>query len=281
MRRSAARLHPATMTPIIFSHANSFPASTYRLLFEQLRARGFSVHAVECYGHDARYPVSNNWPHLVQQLADFAAEQQQRTGQPAYLVGHSLGGFLSVMAAARHPELARGVVLIDSPLIGGWRAGAIGMAKQAQVVGAVSPGRISRARRNSWASNEEALEHFRHKKAFARWDPRVLQDYVAHGLQDLNGKRVLAFDRAIETQIYNTLPHNLGRLLKAHPLRCPAAFIGGRHSVEMRQVGMAMTQRITQGRVMMLDGSHLFPMEQPLATAAAIEAALLNLQCAS
>jgi hypothetical protein len=29
---------------------------------------------------------------------------------------------------------------------------------------------------------------------------------------------------------------------------------------------------------MMLDGSHLFPMEQPLATAAAIEASLLNLQ---
>jgi hypothetical protein len=28
---------------------------------------------------------------------------------------------------------------------------------------------------------------------------------------------------------------------------------------------------------MMLDGSHLFPMEKPLATAAAIEAALLNM----
>ena len=97
-------------------------------------------------------------------------------------------------------------------------------------------------------------------------------------LQDQNGKRVLSFDRAVETQIYNTLPHNLGRLLQAHPLQCPAAFIGGRDSVEMRQVGMAMTQRITQGRVMMLDGSHLFPMEQPLVTAAAMEAALLNLQ---
>jgi hypothetical protein len=45
----------------------------------------------------------------------------------------------------------------------------------------------------------------------------------------------------------------------------------------MKQVGMAMTLRVTQGRTMMLDGSHLFPMEQPLATAAAIEASLLNL----
>ena len=265
------------MTSIVFSHANSFPAGTYRVLFDLLRQRGFTVSAVERFGHDARYPVSNNWPHLVQQLADFAAEQQQRTGEPAYLVGHSLGGFLSVMAAARFPQLARGVLLIDSPLIGGWRASALGVAKQAQVVGAVTPGRISRARRNSWASTEEALEHFRRKRVFAQWDPRVLQDYVTHGLQERDGQRVLVFDREVETRIYNTLPHNLGRILQAHPLQCPAAFIGGRDSAEMRQVGMAMTQRITQGRVMMLDGSHLFPMEQPLATAAAIEAALLNL----
>jgi pimeloyl-ACP methyl ester carboxylesterase len=110
-----------------------------------------------------------------------------------------------------------------------------------------------------------------------RWDPEVLGDYVSHGLKDHDGKRVLSFDRAVETAIYNTLPHNLGRLLSTHPLQCPAAFIGGRDSEEMKQVGMAMTLRITHGRTMMLDGSHLFPMEQPVATAAAIEASLLNL----
>ena len=265
------------MTPIIFSHANSFPAGTYRVLFDLLRQRGFSVSAVERYGHDARYPVSNNWPHLVQQLADFAAEQQRRTGEPAFLVGHSLGGFLSVMAAARHPGLARGVLLIDSPLLGGWKANALDVAKRAQVVGSISPGKISRQRRYSWASNEEALEHFKKKKAFARWHPEVLQDYITHGLVDHDGKRVLGFDRAVETAIYNTLPHNLGRLLSTHPLQCPVAFIGGRDSDEMKQVGMTMTLRITEGRITMLDGSHLFPMEQPQATAAAIEASLLNL----
>jgi len=270
--------HASPHLPVVFSHANSFPAGTYRLLFKYLKERGMDVSAVERFGHEPQYPVTNNWPHLVQQLVDFTQAQVQRIGGPVYLVGHSLGGFLSVMAAARHPELARGVVLIDSPLIGGWRANALGVAKRTQVVGSLSPGKVSSRRRESWASNEEALEHFRKKKAFARWHPQVLQDYIEHGLQDHAGKRVLAFDRAVETAIYNTLPHNLGRLLSTHPLRCPVAFIGGRDSDEMRQVGMAMTQRVTQGRTMMLDGSHLFPMEQPLATAAAIEASLLNLQ---
>jgi hypothetical protein len=41
---------------------------------------------------------------------------------------------------------------------------------------------------------------------------------------------------------------------------------------------MAMTIKICKGRLMMIDGSHLFPMEKPHATAAAIEASLLNLK---
>ena len=265
------------MLPIVFSHANSFPASTYRLLFQLLRKRGFQPHAVERFGHEAPYPVTNNWPHLVQQLHDFAAPVVARAGSPVFFVGHSLGGFLSVMAAARHPELVRGVVLLDSPLIGGWKANALGVAKRAQVVGSISPGRVSRQRRYAWASNEEALEHFRKKKIFARWHPQVLEDYVQYGLEDQDGKRVLGFHRDVETAIYNTLPHNLGQLLRSHPLQCPVTFIGGLESDEMQQLGMAMTQRITAGRISMLDGSHLFPMENPQATAAAIEAALLNL----
>lgn len=62
---------------LIFSHGNSFPASTYRALFGELRRRGFKVKAVEKYGHDERYPVTNNWPHLVQQLAE-----TDKTGAP-------------------------------------------------------------------------------------------------------------------------------------------------------------------------------------------------------
>ena len=101
------------MASIVFSHGNSFPASTYRVLREDLVARGFQVDAIEKFGHDPQYPVTNNWPHLVQQLADFA-KALQGDGEPAFLVGHSLGGILSLMCAARHPELARGVVLILS-----------------------------------------------------------------------------------------------------------------------------------------------------------------------
>jgi pimeloyl-ACP methyl ester carboxylesterase len=177
-----------------------------------------------------------------------------------------------------HPELARGLLLVDSPLLGGWKAHALGAMKRTQLVGSLSPGAVSRKRKNAWDSKEEALEHFRHKKAFARWEPQVLQDYVANCTHDEGGRRVLSFDRAVEPAIYNTLPDNLDRLLRRHPLQCKAAFIGGLQSQEMQQVGMAFTGRIVEGRITMLEGSHLFPMERPIAAAAAIEAALLALE---
>jgi pimeloyl-ACP methyl ester carboxylesterase len=273
---------PTSSKPLlIFSHGNSFPASTYGVLFQGLRSRGFQVKAIEKFGHDPRYPVTSNWPHLVQQLADFTSEQVEKTGQAAFLVGHSLGGFLSLMCAARNPVLGgqpvRGVLLIDSPILGGWRAAALSVAKRAQLVGSISPGAISRKRRHQWLGQAEVLAHFRSKKAFARWDEQVLRDYIEHGTHDAGGQRLLSFDRDVETAIYNTLPDNLEALLKRHPLKCPVAFIGGRQSAEMKQVGMAMTEKVTRGRIMMLDGSHLFPMEKPVATAAAIEAALRNL----
>ena len=265
------------MPPVVFSHGNSFPASTYRVVLDSLRDRGFEVDAVEKFGHDPKYPVTDNWPHLVQQLSDFAQQHAGRAGRPVFLVGHSLGGILSLMCAALHPELACGVVLLDSPILSGWRANTLNVVKRTPLMKSVSPGAISHRRRNSWAHREAVFEHFRSKKAFAKWDEQVLHDYIDHGTFEGENTRELSFDRNVETAIYNTLPHNLGALLRRHPPKCKVAFIGGRQSVEMRQVGMAMTEQVTKGRIAMLDGGHLFPMEKPLATAAAIEAALRNL----
>lgn len=262
---------------IVFSHANSFPASTYRVLFKNLRSRGFTVKALEKFGHDPRYAVTNNWPHIVQQLADFVQAQVDKTGEKAWLVGHSLGGFLSLMVAARHPDLARGVVLVDAPFLSGWRSTALGVMKGTSLASSFGPGRVSSQRRNSWDSVDAAYAHFRHKKAFAKWDDQVLMDYATYGTEEQDGKRVLAFDRAIETAIYNTLPDNLANLLRRHPLKCPVSFIGGCDSWELKKIGLAGTEKLTKGRIMMLDGSHLFPMEKPLATAAAIEATLRNM----
>jgi pimeloyl-ACP methyl ester carboxylesterase len=256
---------------IVFSHANGFPAGTYRSLFEAWRAAGYRVHAVEKFGHDERWPVTNNWPHLRDQLIDCIEHDAK---PPVYLAGHSLGGYMSVLAASRRPELVRGVVLLDAPIIGGVKAQAMRLGKATGLVERFSPGRISARRRQHWPDAEAAYEHFAAKPAFARWAPGVLRDYIACGVQpagELEGAgHRLAFRREIETRIYNTLPHHVAGLLRRHPLRCPAAFVGGTDSFEVRQLGMRTTERLTHGRLSWIEGSHLFPLERPVETAAEV-----------
>ncbi len=265
------------MSLLIFSHANSFPASTYSVMLASLKKRGFSVKFIEKFGHDARYPVTNNWPHIVQQLADFVQPLVEKSGEKAWLVGHSLGGILSTMCAARHPDLARGVVLLDSPLFGGWKATALGAVKASGIVGNISPGKVSQRRTQTWGSSQAAYDSFKSKRAFALWEDQVLRDYIAYGTdEDADGKRHLSFNRSVETQIYNTLPDNLPRLLRRKPLQCPAAFIGGLQSKELQRTGIELSAQLTKNRMLWLDGTHLFPMEKPVATAALIEAAILS-----
>lgn len=260
------------MSLLIFSHGNSFPASTYGVMLASLKKRGFNVKCIEKFGHDERYPVTNNWPHLVQQLADFTRPLVKKNGEKAWLVGHSLGGILSTMCAAEYPELVRGVVLLDSPVIGGWKATALGAVKASGMVGSITPGKISQRRTQMWPSDQAAYDSFKSKRAFARWDDAVLRDYIAHGTHTgEDGKRHLSFDRHIETLIYNTLPDHIPALLRKKPLQCPAAFIGGLQSDELKRTGTELTAQFTHGRMNWIDGSHLFPMEKPLATAALVE----------
>jgi hypothetical protein len=140
------------------------------------------------------------------------------------------------------------------------------------LVSSLSPGKISQTRTQVWASEQAAYESFKSKRAFALWEDAVLRDYIAYGtFAGADGKRHLSFDRRIETKIYNTLPDHLPALLRRKPLQCPAAFIGGLQSEELKRTGTELTAQFTQKRMNWIDGTHLFPMEKPQATAALIE----------
>ncbi len=254
----------AARPPIVFSHANGFPAGTYRVLFEAWRRAGHAVHAIERIGHDPRFPVTSNWPHLRDQLIAFIDTE---VGTRPLLVGHSLGGMVSLLAAARRPDLATGVLLLDSPLISGWVAHGVHLAKATGLMRRLSAARVARMRRTSWPARDAVREHFARKAAFARWDPRVLDDYVSCAFAHQERESTLAFEREIEARIYETLPHHMGRLLARRPLRCAVGFIGGRQSVELRRAGVNATRRLVGERFEWSDGTHLFPMEHPQATA--------------
>ncbi|WP_431102675.1 alpha/beta fold hydrolase [Roseateles noduli] len=255
---------------LVFSHANGFPAGCYRVLFDRWRDAGWTVHALPRIGHDPRYPVTSNWPHLRDELLHFIQDEVKPTA-PVMLVGHSLGGLLSLLVACRKPSLAQGLVMLDSPVIDGWRAHSLRVVKSAGLIKRVSPGKVSHQRRYEWPSLEEAHAHFAAKNKFARWDPRVLKDYIASGFDaHEDGQVRLGFTREIETRIYNTLPHNLPRILHGHAPKCPVAFIAGTQSEELRQANAAGSKALAKDLFRWFEGTHLYPFERPDDTAALV-----------
>jgi pimeloyl-ACP methyl ester carboxylesterase len=245
-----------------FSHANGFPASSYGAMLGELSQR-YRIGAVETFGTDPRYPVTDGWQHLVDQLID-TLEREHR-GAPVFGVGHSLGAYLTFLAAVRRPELFRAIVMLDAPIIGPVKGRLLGAVKRYGIIDRVTPAGATRDRRSEWPGREEAKAHFRSRRLFRHFAPQCLDDYVRHGLVGGHGHLRLRIDPRIEYQIYRTLPHDMHRHLRE--LTVPAGFAGGLRSDVLRRVGMAHMRRFRKRKV---PGGHLFPFEYPREAAEAI-----------
>ena len=218
---------------------------------------------------DPRHPPTEGWPHLVEQLIASIDE-------PVYGVGHSLGGYLNYLAAVQRPDLFRGIVLLDAPIIGPFRGTMLGAVKRLGIVDRVTPAGATRDRRSTWSTREEARAHFRTRSLFKDFSDEALDDYIRHGLVEEDGKLRLKIDPAIESQIYRTIPHDMMRHLPR--LRVPAVFIGGESSDVVRRVRLAGMK--PKFRLRKVPGGHLFPFERPREAARSIAQALAELSAA-
>ena len=250
---------------IHFAHANSFPAPMYRQLHAVWQQAGYEVGYLPCSGHDPRYPVSDGWPQLVDEMLAF---MQARYHGPVHAVGHSLGGILLFLAAIRAPARFRSVVLLDSPLLSPQRAFGIWLAKRLGFIQNVTPGGTGTLkRRDNWASVASVYDYFARKAAFARWAPEVLHDYAELGTEDNGqGGRRLLFRPQVEHDIYGTLPHHYWQL--RGQLQVPMHYVAGAGSDVTGPSDLAFMQKHFGARIHWHPGSHLFPMEQPQASAA-------------
>ena len=245
---------------VFFAHANGFPSATYAKLFAAL-APDFSVRHLEQHGHDPRFPVNDNWDNLVDELI----LHLQQAGEPVWGVGHSLGGVLHYHAALRHPELYRGVVMLDSPLLTGVDRLVIRAAKRFGFIDRITPAGRTVGRREAFRDFTEARDYFAGKTLFRRFDPECLDAYVRHGLREEGQGLRLRFDPATEISIYRSVPHTVpGR---PQQLQVPLAVVRGRHSRVVMPHHARQVARVPRGEYHSLSGGHMFPLERPQDTA--------------
>jgi len=137
--------------------------------------------------------------------------------------------------------------------------------------------RVFRKRKYVWKDKEAAYQHFASKEAFAIWPPEVLWDYINAGTVSVAEGVTLRFTREVETAIYLTLPHSMGRLIRRQP-SVPIGFVGGTESVECAQAGDFYTKKLMGENYVLIPGGHLIPMETPIQTAEAVLQMLAKLK---
>jgi len=254
-----------TRAPLYFAHASGFPAECYQQLFDYLSPH-FEIDYTPMFGHGT-YPVSDNWPHLVDELI---AHLKKYAGAPIIAVGHSMGGLLILLAACRAPALFKQIILLDSPLFGFWRAQGLRLIKRFFLMGYFTPTNRVRQRRMHFHSRKEALAYFKSKPLFQQFTQKSLEYYVQFGLKpaDTGGGYVLRFDRQTESQIFATIPHNIFH--QRLPASLERALIYCTHSNVMPYDPSVARARYGFTVYPFTQGSHLFPFEYPQATAEAI-----------
>ncbi len=160
--------------PVLAIHGITSSSRSWPLLAQELaepvvapdlRGRGRSNHLPGPIG-------------LVAHADDCAAVLRAVTDEPVVVAGHSMGGFVAVVLASRHPDLVRALVLVDGGL-------PFPPTDAAATLAGLQP--IKDRLRTSY-TREGYRDWFRGHPAFARdWSPEV-EEYADYDLPDDPGR---------------------------------------------------------------------------------------------
>lgn len=103
----------ASGSPLVLLHGVSARWQCALPILPEL-SQQWQVYAPDLRGHGRSGRVPGSY-RLTDYTADIVAFLQQVVKHPAVLFGHSLGGQIALLVAARYPELVRGLIIGDAP----------------------------------------------------------------------------------------------------------------------------------------------------------------------
>jgi 2-succinyl-6-hydroxy-2,4-cyclohexadiene-1-carboxylate synthase len=101
--------------PVILLHGLGASRHDWDLLIPQIARTGRQTFALDLLGHgESAKPRDPNRYHIEQLFAHlYTWVEKQSIHAPAIFIGHSMGGFLSLLFALRYPERVKALTLVD------------------------------------------------------------------------------------------------------------------------------------------------------------------------
>jgi pimeloyl-ACP methyl ester carboxylesterase len=104
-----------TGEPVILAHGLAASLHDWDDLMPELAAAGYAGHALDLLGHGDSHKPADHLDYTIDHVLDHYVKwiDSLRIDDAMVLVGHSLGGGLSLMYALRFPERVRALVLVN------------------------------------------------------------------------------------------------------------------------------------------------------------------------
>ena len=250
-RRGLVFVHGGGANAHWWTHVAAHFADDFRVVALDLSGHGDSDHR-ETYRFE-------DWTDEVIAVADAAGI----VGRPV-VVGHSMGGFVTIATAALHPNRLTGVIICDSPV-----------TEPDPEIGEYHV-RDAFGRERIYATEDEAIERFRTVPPQDRYLPYVMDHVARRSLRRVDEGWKWKFDRTIFAQFTGgvravALPH-------LAEVTCRFALLRSEHGLVTKDIGDAMYERL--GRVAPVvelpEAGHHAMLDQPLILLTAIRTLLAD-----
>jgi len=249
------------MSYIQFSHANGFPAKTYTTLFNYLN--GYDISSIEVLA-SSKNPNNIIWDELTEEIIDCV----QKIGEPVVGIGHSFGGLLTLLAASKKPEYFRSVILLDPPIFSPLKRQIISILRKIKMDDKFSPAGKSKKRREYFDSMQHALEYFKTKELFSNFHPKVFNDYLEHGLVEVENGLKLLIPVENEVAIFRSFQINYpSKIFNVNGI----LVYGTKNSIYWKSDIKWINCNFKKIKLIPFPGSHLFPLENPESSAKLIK----------
>ena len=204
--------------------------------------------------------------HWMTVAKDIAALCNRNGIENPFLVGHSMGATVSMIAHALYGVSARAMILIEPIFL---REDFYRIHLTAKDHPLASK---SLKRKNHWKNPSEAMGYLRSKSLFKNWTEEMLELYITYGMKERKGGGLeLACSPKTEAALFiGGVQYNIWPLLSK--ITCPVLVVEGETTDSKIYIDLERTVAMLPkaSHIIVADAGHLIPMEQPSKIAAII-----------